>query len=67
MDFDPTFLSHVRNLLIKGETHAVCLKVKPESRDKISKQVRFKDNVSHAVFNPMKGTKRCIEEVEPCP
>ena len=32
----------------------------------MSKQVRFKDNVSQAVFNTTKGTKRC-EEVESCP
>ena len=67
MDFDPTFLWDVRNLLIKGETQAVCVTVKPENRDKMSKQVRFKDNVSQAVFNTTKGTKRCIEEVESYP
>ena len=53
MDFDPTFFSDVRNLLIKGDKHAVCVTVKPESGE-MSKQVRFKDNVSQAVFNTTK-------------
>ena len=45
----------------------MCVTVKPERRDKMSKQVRSKDNVSQAVFNTTKGTKRCIEEVESYP
>ena len=41
--------------------------VKLEGKAKMSKQVRFKENVSQAVFNTTKGSKRCIEEVELCP
>ena len=41
--------------------------VKPQGKAKMSKQVRFKENVSQAVFNTTKGSKRCIEEVESCP
>ena len=33
----------------------------------MSKQVRFNDKVSQAVFNTSKGTKRCIDNVETCP
>ena len=40
--------------------------VKPEGKAKMSKQVRFKENVSQAVFNTTKGSKRFIEEVESC-
>ena len=40
---------------------------KPEIREKMSKQVRFNDKVSQAVFNKNKGSKRCIDNVESCP
>lgn len=33
----------------------------------MSKQVRFKDKVSRAVFHMTKGIKRCIDDVESCP
>ena len=36
-------------------------------RKKIAKQVRFNDEVSKAVFDKSKGSKRCIDNVESCP
>ena len=56
-------------MFIKGENHAVSVHytAKSQTSEKMSKQVRFNDKVSQAVFNTSKGTKRCIENVETCP
>ena len=44
----------------------MCVKDRPQTREKMPRQVRFSDKVSQAVCNTNTGTEHCIVKFERC-